>query len=130
VAFYTMSGYLRTQGAGLLALQRNIGSAIGISLTSALLAHMGQYEHAVLATYITPFARPLQVGGAVSHFLNPGSPHGAALLDALINTQAQIIAYGDDYKFMLLTTLPGFLCILFMRRPPASPTMAPPLIQE
>jgi DHA2 family multidrug resistance protein len=130
VAFYTIPGALRTQGTALLALQRNIGSAIGISLTSALLAHMTQYEHAVLAGYVTPFARPLQAGGTVSALLNPATPQGAALLNTLLNVQSQIIAYGDDYKFMLFTVLPGALCILLMRRPPTPSTMAPPLLQD
>ncbi len=124
VAFYTMPGELRTQGTGLLSLVRNVGSAIGISLTSALLARQTQVEHANLAGMITPFDRVLQAGGAVTHMLNPATPGGAALLDNMINTQAQIIAYIDDYKFLLITTLPAVACLLLMRKPPA-PVNAP-----
>ena len=124
VAFYTLSPALRTQGTGLLSLVRNVGSAIGISITSALLDRQSQVEHSVLAQYITPFARPLQVGGAVSKMLNPASPAGASLLNTLINTQAQIIAYVDDYKLMLLTMVPAVACLLLMRKPPAA-AMAP-----
>ncbi|MDE8346333.1 MAG: DHA2 family efflux MFS transporter permease subunit, partial [Acidocella sp.] len=76
VAFFTLPGELRTQGTSLLSLVRNVGSAIGISLTSALLARQTQYVHANLAALITPFTRSLQVGGTVSHFLNPSSPAG------------------------------------------------------
>jgi DHA2 family multidrug resistance protein len=119
VAFYTLPAELRTQGTALLSLVRNIGSAIGISITSALLDHMTQAEHAVLAQYVTPFARPLQAGGAVSRMLNPAAPGGAALLDSLANTQAQIIAYTDDYHFLLFAILPAMACLLLMRRPPA-----------
>ncbi|MDR3520152.1 MAG: DHA2 family efflux MFS transporter permease subunit [Acidocella sp.] len=119
VAFYTLSPALRTQGTGLLSLVRNVGSAIGISITSALLDRQSQVEHSVLAQYITPFARPLQVGGAVSKMLNPASPAGASLLNSLVNTQAQIVAYVDDYKLMLLTTIPAVACLLLMRKPPA-----------
>ncbi len=57
VAFYTVTPELRTQGTALLSLVRNVGSAIGISLTSALLDRQGNYEHAVLTQYITPFDR-------------------------------------------------------------------------
>ena len=117
LAFYSMSPELRTQGTSLLSLVRNVGSAIGISLTSALLDHQGQYEHAVLSQYITPFSRPLQGGGMVGRMLDPASPAGASLLNTMVNTQSQIIAYVDDYKFLLLTTIPAMACLLLMRRP-------------
>ncbi len=121
VSFFTMKPELRTQGASLLSLVRNVGSAIGISITSALLDHQTQYEHAVLAQYINPFARPLQAGGAVTRMLNPTTPAGAALLNRTINTQAQVIAYIDDYKFLLITVLPAAACLLLMRKPGKAP---------
>jgi DHA2 family multidrug resistance protein len=117
VAFYTMKVEMRTQGAALLSLVRNVGSAIGISLTSALLDHQTQYEHADLAQFITPFARPLQAGGAVSRMLDPTTSSGAAMLNSTINTQAQVIAYIDDYKFLLMTVLPAAACLLLMSKP-------------
>jgi DHA2 family multidrug resistance protein len=117
VAFYTLPAELRTQGTSLLSLVRNVGSAIGISVTTSLLDHAGQYEHANLAQFITPFNRALQTGGAVSHLLAPATPGGAALLNSMVNTQAQIIAYMDDYKFLLFTTIPAMACLLLMRRP-------------
>jgi DHA2 family multidrug resistance protein len=88
---------------------------------------MSQYEHANLAQFITPFERPLQAGGAVTKMLNPTTPGGASLLNSLIDTQAQIIGYIDDYKLMLITTIPAVLC-LFLMRPPraaAQPNAAP-----
>ncbi len=118
IAFYTFSPALRTQGSSLLNLMRNIGSAIGISVTSALLDHQSQYEHAVLTQYITPFTRSFQAEGAARLMLNPTTPGGASLLNSLIDTQSQIIGYIDDYKFMLLTSIPAMLCLFVMRKPP------------
>ncbi len=106
-------------------LIRNVGSAIGISITSALLDHETHYEHAVLTQYVTPFARPLQAGGAVTRMLAPGNASGASLLDSIINTQASIIAYIDDYKLLFLTVLPSVACLLLMRGPPKTPAGAP-----
>jgi DHA2 family multidrug resistance protein len=122
VAFYTLPADLRTQGTSVLSLGRNVGSAIGISITSALLDHQTHYEHAVLTQFITPFTRPLQTGGTITKMLNPTTPGGANLLDSLINTQAQIIAYVDDYKLLLITTIPAMLCLLLMRGPAAAKT--------
>jgi DHA2 family multidrug resistance protein len=130
VAFYTVSPELRTQGTSLLSLVRNVGSAIGISLTSALLDHQGQYEHANLAQYITPFSRPLQAGGPVSQMLNPATAAGASLLNTMINTQAQIIAYIDDYKFLLITTIPAVACLFLMSRPTNLDRSAPIEVME
>ena len=120
VAFYTLTPALRTQGTSLLSLVRNVGSAIGISVTSALLDHMSQYEHADLAQFITPFDRPLQAGGAVTRMLDPTTPGGAALLNSMIDTQSQIIGYIDDYKLMLITCIPAVACLLIMRKPKQS----------
>lgn len=117
-AFYTLAPALRTQGTSFLNLIRNVGSAIGISITTALLSHMTQYMHATIMAPLTPFWRPLQVGGAVSHFLNPHTAGGAAFLNQLVTYQAQIVAYMDDFKFMSLMAIPGILSLLLMRKPP------------
>lgn len=117
VAFFTLDPALRTQGTALLSLLRNVGSAVGISITSALLDRMTIYMHANLMDHITPFSRALQAGGAVSRFWNPATKSGAAQLDSLVTTQAQIIAYMDDYKLMFLCTIPAAACLLLMRRP-------------
>lgn len=121
VAFATLPGQFRTDAASLLSLMRNVGSAIGVSITSALLAHNVQVLHAELGAYVNPFNRALQAGGAVAHLWDPATSRGAQALNGVINNQAQIIAYTDDYKLMLLTTLPTLLLLFIMRRPGAAP---------
>jgi DHA2 family multidrug resistance protein len=117
VAFTTIDPRLRTDGTSLLSLFRNVGSAIGVSVTSALLAHNTQVNHAQLASGITPFNRALQGGGAVTRMLDPYTAHGAAMLDQMINQQATLIGYIDDFKLMMLTTMPTILLLFLMRRP-------------
>ena len=46
VAFATLPVMLRTDGASLFSLARNIGAAIGVSVTSSMLAHNTQVLHA------------------------------------------------------------------------------------
>jgi MFS transporter, DHA2 family, multidrug resistance protein len=41
-------------------------------------------------------------------------------LSGAYNQQAQIIAYNNDYKLLILTTLPALLLLLLMRRPRVS----------
>jgi DHA2 family multidrug resistance protein len=117
VAFYTLDPALRTQGTALLSLTRNVGSAIGISITEAIQTQMAQYEHATISSAITPFNRALQVGGEISRMLDPFSAKGAALLNSMIEDQASIISYIDDFKFMLLVTIPAILVLVLMRKP-------------
>lgn len=118
VAFATIETELRTQASVMIALVRNVGSAIGVAISSAMLVREGQVEHAVLSQYVTPFSRTLQGGGALSLMVAPATRAGANTLDGLINTQAQIIAYIDDYWLLLLTVIPSMACLLLMRRPP------------
>jgi DHA2 family multidrug resistance protein len=119
LAFATLAPHFRTDGAGLFSLLRNIGAAIGVSVTSSMLAHNTQALHAEIGASVNPFNRALQVGRAIHHMWDPATRHGAAMLDQIINQQAQIIAYVDDYHMMIFTTLPSLLLLLLMRRPRA-----------
>ncbi|MGC9270746.1 DHA2 family efflux MFS transporter permease subunit [Acidiphilium sp.] len=118
VAFYTLDPALRTQGTSLLSLMRNIGMAVGISVTEAVQVQMSQVAHASVANAVTPFNRALQVGGAVSHYLNPATSGGAALLNTLVEQQSSIISYIDAFKFMLIISVPALFTLLLMRKPP------------
>jgi len=125
MAFATLPGQYRTDGTSLFSLFRNLGAAVGVSVTSAMLAHNTQALHAEIGASVTPFNRALQGGGAVSHAWNPATAHGAALLDQIVNQQAQVVAYIDDYRMMIFTTLPSLLLLLLMRRPRQTPGAAP-----
>ena len=80
-----------------------------------MLARSAQSMHADIAAGITPFDRVLQGGGAVSQYLSPATRHGAALLDQMINHQAQIIAYNNDFRMMAFAVVPPLLLLLLMR---------------
>jgi MFS transporter, DHA2 family, multidrug resistance protein len=116
LAFATLPGHFRTDGASLFSLFRNIGAAIGVSVTSSMLMHNTQVMHEQIGSEVTPFNRALMNGGAVEHFWDPATRHGAAMLDHVINQQAQIVAYADDYRMMIFTTAPMLLLLLLMRR--------------
>jgi DHA2 family multidrug resistance protein len=53
--------------------------------------------------------------------MNPAHHHGAAMLDQIVNHQAQIIAYINDYVLMIFTTAPALLLLFLMRRPQHAP---------
>ncbi|HET8995364.1 MAG TPA: DHA2 family efflux MFS transporter permease subunit, partial [Acetobacteraceae bacterium] len=117
IAFATLEPMLRTEGTALLSLTRNVGSAVGISVTEALLTHNTQIEHDSLSKFASPLNRAFQSLGPMGHALAPTTSQGQQILNGMINQQAQIIAYNDDYKLMMLTALPMLFLLLLMRRP-------------
>jgi DHA2 family multidrug resistance protein len=124
MAFTTLPAALRGHATSLQALCRNTGQAVGVSVTSLLLVRGTQESHADIAAGITPFDRVLQAGDAASHMLNPATRHGAAMLDRLIDQQAQLIAYNRDFRVMALVVVPPLLLLLVMRRRTRPPLVA------
>jgi MFS transporter, DHA2 family, multidrug resistance protein len=124
MAYMTLTPRLRGEGTALQSLMRNIGAAIGISVTSFSLTRNVRATHADIAAGITPFDRVLQAGDQASHLLNPATRHGAALLDRMIEHQAQIIAYSNDYRMMMLSVVPPLLLLAVMRRHATPSAMA------
>src|SRR4051794_18481802 len=120
VAFSTLPAPMRAEGTGLYNLSRNIGSSAGISFVTALLADNVQVNHADIAAYVTPFNRVLQ-GQATQLSLDPLTAVGRSALDGMITLQATIIAYIDDFKFMMILTLIAMPLVLLLRTPKAAP---------
>jgi MFS transporter, DHA2 family, multidrug resistance protein len=81
VAFATLPAELRGDGTALFSLIRNVGSALGISISSFLLAQTTQLMHARIVEDLTPFNRMLQNGGA-HFFWNSATAPGRAALNA------------------------------------------------
>jgi MFS transporter, DHA2 family, multidrug resistance protein len=115
VSLATLPPERRTEGAGLYNLSRNIGSSVGISIVNALLTSNTQVNHAEIVAHVTSVNRGFQLP-AISQFLNPMTEAGRAALDAVITRQAEIIAYIDDYKLLMIATLAMFpLLVVFTR---------------
>jgi DHA2 family multidrug resistance protein len=116
VAFATLPPIYRTDGAALINLIRNVGMAVGVSLTTTILASGIQTAHAQLAEHITPFNRALTVN-APSMMWNPQLPFGLQQLNGVVEYNAQVIAYANDFLFMFLISAPALLVIFLMKRP-------------
>jgi len=111
----TLSTEQRPEAAGFYNLSRNIGSAVGISVVNALMTRNTQANHAVIASHVTAVNRGFE-NPQIAHFWNPVSAAGRAALDSLITGQAQIIAYIDDYKLLMIATLAVIPLLLVFRR--------------
>ncbi len=126
VAFATLPGHLRTEGTAILTLVRNIGSSIGISIMIAQLTETTIEMHAHLVEYITPFNNALTMPD-VRSILSLTTDTGRALIEMLINQQAVIIAYANDFKVLMLLTIAviPFVFVIGTARAPSSPADAP-----
>ena len=124
LAFATLPTQFRTDGAALFSLVRNVGSAIGVSVASFMLAQNSQIVHAQLAEGLTGFNRVLQNGGAYL-FWNTATYAGRAALNGEVSRQALAVAYTNDFMLMFWVSLPTALLVLLMRRPKKAQKAAP-----
>ena len=104
VAFLTLSTQLRTDGTSMLTLMRNVASSVGISIVIAQLTEGSRRAHAVLVEHINPFNHAMQMPD-VSGMINMSTDAGRAMADAMVNVQAQIIAFSLDYQMVMLFIL-------------------------
>ena len=113
VAFMTLPNHLRTDGTSMLTLMRNVASSVGISIVIAQLTEGGRRVYAILSEHINPFNQALQMPD-VNSMINLGTDKGRAMADVLVQLQAQIIAFSQDYQlvmFFILGSIPLALMI-------------------
>ena len=116
VTLSSLSSEARAEGAGFTTLMRNLGSSVGIAVVNALLTRNTQVNHAAIALHVTAVNRGFD-DPMITRLWNPGTAAGRAALDAVITRQAQIIAYIDDYKLLLIATLAAIPLLLVFKKP-------------
>jgi MFS transporter, DHA2 family, multidrug resistance protein len=118
MAFGTLDAKYRTEAASIMNLSRNIGGSVGISIVTALLARNVQTSHSELAQHIPDVG--LMANDPVVTSLTGGSTDTLlAMADGLVNAQAAMIAYLDDFKLMMILTLAALPLVFVLKRPEA-----------
>jgi DHA2 family multidrug resistance protein len=115
VTLSTLAPEDRADGASVFSLSRSLGSSIGISAFTALLTTNTEVNHADISANVTAVNRAFE-DPTVTQFLSPITDAGRAALDALVTQQAQVIAYIDDYKLLLIATLALFALLAIFRK--------------
>ena len=115
-AFGTLDPHKRTEGASLMNLSRNIGGSVGISIVTALLARNIQTVHSVLAPHI-PDPGLVASDPLVSSIAGGSTDSAIAIANGLVNQQAAMIAYLDDFKLMMIMTAVAIPLGLLLKRP-------------
>jgi len=122
-SFATLDPQYRAEGTAMFNLLRNIGSSIGIAVMQTMLTRNTQIMHAQLAEHIAPYGGQLR--DAVPYDLT--TANGVAALNAMVTQQAQMIAYNNDFKALLVLTLavlPLLILLRAGRRGASSPSVA------
>jgi DHA2 family multidrug resistance protein len=117
VTFATLAPEQRADGTGLYNLSRNVGSSVGISVVSYLLTRNVQINHATIASHVTATNHGFD-NSVVLQAWSPWTAGGRAALDQVIQMQASIISYIDDFKLMMILSLAAIPLVLLLRRAP------------
>ena len=115
------------QGSGLYNLFRQTGGSLGIAVLATLIDHRGMVHRVHLAEAMTPFADATRVrlaqftAGLAARGLSPGEAAAGArkLLNAVLDTQAAVLAFADCYWMILCVFLLLVPLVPLLRRPEA-----------
>ena len=114
-AFATLPPMLRTDGSSLLNLARSLGSSVGISIVTSLLARNLQVSHSDLAAHVTASFTSVLDFSTVDRFQAMGEA-ALRLVDAEVNRQAAMIAYINNFWLMAWLTLGAAPLVVFMKK--------------
>ncbi|MGN6817223.1 MAG: DHA2 family efflux MFS transporter permease subunit [Sphingomonas sp.] len=116
LAFATLDQNYRTDGSSLLNLMRSIGQSAGISMVTMLLTRNIQISHADLAQHITEHVVP---GLNLSQIFQYGIVSDAVfeMIDGMVNKQAAMIAYIDDFYLMAWISIAVLPLVLLLEKP-------------
>lgn len=129
ITFSTLAPEQRGDAAGLYNLSRNVGSSVGISVVSYLLTRNGQINHATISAHVTAVNRAFD-DAAVRQVRSPWTAAGRAALDQLVQNQASIISYINDFKLMMILSLAAMPLVLLLRTTPAAKSKDRAMVME
>jgi DHA2 family multidrug resistance protein len=124
LTFATLPAVMRNEGTALFNLIRNLGSSVGISTVQGLLVRNTQVVHASLSQHVTPWSFATHAHGPYA------GAQAVAALNREVTAQASMIAYLDDFHFMLILTLVAMLTLLMVRKSGAGGAGAPHVMVE
>lgn len=123
IAFATIEPHFRADATSLFSLVRNIGSSIGISVVSVMLTRNIQINHTELSTNISAFNPVLQ---NLSPLAAAGNPVALTQMDGLVNLQALMVSYNNDFRLMMIVTLCALPLVFLLRK--AAPQNGPSIV--
>jgi DHA2 family multidrug resistance protein len=122
LAFATIAPRLRVDATAFFSLVRNVGQGVGISLVTAVLTQMIAVNTSELAERVTLNSSAIRdLPGVLA-----GAADAFAQLSGLVQQQAAMLAYLDDFALMALVTVASVPIVFFLRRPKGPATKPDP----
>jgi DHA2 family multidrug resistance protein len=126
----TMAGYIGIPAekgnsvSGMVNFMRNMGSSIGTSIVTTMIARRAQYHQEVLVGHVTPdtpaFRKTLNaLTHAIAHSglsLHDARLHAIARFYALVNRQAHTLAYLDTFWVLAVLSAVMFILAFFLKK--------------
>jgi DHA2 family multidrug resistance protein len=113
IAFATLGPEVRTDGAALWTLIRNLGSSVGISLMIASLTNSITTYHSQLAEFVNPFNPGFTMPDVAGKLSLVG--RGLASIEGIVSQQAAVIAYSNAFLTMTFISLAAFPLLALIR---------------
>ena len=124
VSFATLPVNLRTEASAFSSLVRNIGGSLGISIGENVLVTNFQTNHSWIAEHANPYNPMLQLPNIAKSW-NLHTLNGLATLNAEITRQAEMIAYIDVFKLLMVLTI-GIIPLVLLLRVRRTAASGPP----
>lgn len=113
ISFATLPPQYRTDASSLGNLMRNLGSSIGISAASVELARNIQINHAEIGAHVTRALVPFNIDRLTAY--GGAGETGLRIIDGMVNQQAAMIAYINDFYAMALACLIAIPLLFFVQ---------------
>ncbi len=112
-------------GTGIINLARNVGASVGIATVTAMLARRTQFHQARLADHVNNMNAAVRTmtNGTTLRLISQGSNATAAAAQShgmiynLVQRQAAMLAFLDDFKFLGVTFLLVIPFLVLMKKP-------------
>lgn len=124
VTFSTLSPQFRTEGAALFALIRAIGASMGTSIVVAMLTRNAQISYVELRDHVNPFNAAVKALADTPWDIETIT--GLARLRREVITQAETIAFLNDFVLLLITIVVAMPLVLLLKPKPAPQAAAKP----
>jgi DHA2 family multidrug resistance protein len=123
-SYVGIPGAKSNEAAGLINFMRNIGSSVGTSMVTTLIARRSQFHQAMLSSYTTNYDPVFRnQTAALSHQLIQSGTSAAdaqhqayGVIYQLMQNQSQLLSYVDAFKVLAVGAGIMFLLAFFMRK--------------
>lgn len=116
LTFATLGPRVRMEATPLYNLIRNLGSSLGVSIVITLLSQNAQLNHESLSSFIEPNNLALRQLMENSP-MNFEGEAGLFLINNLVTQQSVLLAYLQDFRFMMWLTLCSIPLLFLLKVP-------------